>query len=271
MRTSGESFKSNNSFKLGCVDPNETSFSKKPQVPAPAPELSKSNIYVSLDDEFDYMSQSQLFTSRTDIDASTKKDSHEIALETGPIETQTQAETGPTPTQEFQPNSNLNLSMVSRNTEPKDFDCQTLDSRKKFCYNCFKIVDGNCIDGEIQNDGFIGQVFCSKKCLKIQYLENSIFCTNQACEKGHFLKFSGVMNTGEWYCSEGCVAEEKMRESRYGQYKCSGDDQEMVRDYEQMEKLDGSLIESIEEEESEEGDIDLDFSVGEMGTGKVLF
>jgi hypothetical protein len=88
MRTSGESFTSNNNFKLGCLDPNETSSSKKP--PAPEPALSKSNIYVSLDDEFDYMSQSQLFTSRIEDPAEfLKKDSNAVTLETGPIETQT--------------------------------------------------------------------------------------------------------------------------------------------------------------------------------------
>jgi hypothetical protein len=245
MRTSGESFTSNKNFKLGCLDPNETSSSKKPQALEPA--LCKSNIYVSLDDEFDYMSQSQLFTSRIEDPAAfLKKDSNAVTLETGPIETQTQSQPSPKCPKSPPIDLTANTSMVSKNTEPKDFDCQTLDSRKKFCYNCFIVVDGNGIDGGIQNEGFTGQVFCSKKCLKIQYLENSIFCANEACEKGHFLKPTGVLDNGAWYCSEECIEEQSMRESRYGQYKWGGDDQEMVRDYEKMEGGNRSLIESIE-------------------------
>lgn len=276
MRTTGESFTSNNNFKLGCLDPNETSSSKKPLAPEPA--LSKSNIYVSLDDEFDYMSQSQLFTSRIEDPAAfPQKDSNVVAQETGPTSTQTAPYPSPKCELYLPTNLTTNTSMVSKNSSPKDFDCQTLDSRKRFCYNCFIVVDGNGIEGGIQNEGFTGQVFCSKKCLKIQYLENSIFCANQACEKGHFLKPTGVLDNGAWYCSIECIEEESMRESRYGQYKSAGDDQEMVRDYEKMEGGNRSLVESIEESDGEEsagvdaGDIDLDFDVSEMGLGKPLF
>merc|ERR1711939_873087 len=69
--------------------------------------------------------------------------------------------------------------------EAKEFNTQ-FDGRSKYCYNCFNSIDYNCGE-ETYSEDFKNQVFCSKKCLKIQYLENSTFCKNDSCEKGHFV------------------------------------------------------------------------------------
>lgn len=125
--------------------------------------------------------------------------------------------------------------MCSLTKEPKkanEIVTQT-DSRSKYCYNCFVAINYNSPEEPLTHEDFQNQIFCSKRCLKIQYLENSTFCKNENCEKGYFVKFMGVLSEGNWYCSKTCLTidteslkhKDSMKKSNYSM-KLSRDESE---------------------------------------------
>jgi len=179
---------STQSFKLNNVDLGDTrnNLNNKPEI------NEQHNVFVPLDDEFDYMSNSQV-TQNSD--------------------TQHTRSSLNKPNNGVKSKKNLSKSKsispskkaVKEVREANEIETQ-MDFRTKFCYNCFKPVDKNLDEPIVPcNEDFKDQVFCSKKCLKIQYLENSTFCKNEGCEKAHFLKHLGILDEGNWYCSTGCM------------------------------------------------------------------
>lgn len=178
------------------------------------PQMTKSytNVYIPLDDEFDYMSESQ-YTQRSDTlptknSVNNKPNCNLQSEKTTQLNNvkkyNIQEKRLPSKDKIYEPIVKID-EKVEIIKEGKDYNMQTeCDMRAKFCYNCFKCIDNNVNDGPITVPDFKDQVFCSKKCVKIQYLENSTFCKNEDCEKGHFIKYQGVLVEGLWYCSCEC-------------------------------------------------------------------
>jgi len=198
MNTSTQSF-DNNNVKLNHVNMSETTknFVSLYHEETSQPNITKSNIFIPLDDEFNYMSESQ-FTQKSDTQCAKLSKERDIKnindnYKNLSINNETRVSVSKKPTVK---------NDCGTTKEAKE--CYTqFDGRRKFCFNCFSVIDYN-VGEPIYNDDFKNQVFCSKKCLKIQYLENSTFCKNESCEKGHFLKPSGILNNGDWYCSNSC-------------------------------------------------------------------
>lgn len=171
------------------------------------------NVYIPQDDEFDYMSSSQV-TQKSDTQCSKSSLNNKPNCNSKSEKNlQPYIEKKSNITERLSPNKKHNhiVKIDERDEikqESKDCNMQTdFDNRAKFCFNCFQVIDNNAGDGPMTAPDFVDQVFCSKKCIKIQYLENSTFCKNEACEQGHFIKYKGVLAEGLWYCSSKCHME----------------------------------------------------------------
>ena len=158
-------------------------------------------VYIPLDDEFDYLSeQPQLKTDKRD------------SANRQPTSTAVKNETFQTPT----------ASALQKPNKTGHEIITQCDSRSQYCYNCFTAITPTSPLSPQTHDDFPDQIFCTKRCLKIQFLENSTFCTNPICPKPYFIKPTGVLSNANWFCSKDCLFthtdspnQESMKKSNY--------------------------------------------------------
>lgn len=69
----------------------------------------------------------------------------------------------------------------------------------KYCFKCFRMANT-----PQESEYAPGKYFCSERCLKFYFLEQTIVCSSISC-KAMGIKSSGAFGKGNWYCSENCL------------------------------------------------------------------